>query len=77
MNLTECPCPRCGFRLGPILSWARATSPNLEDRWSEGRWRAVLDDVISFRHLSPWVQFHCGGCGGTITLPLDFPLAEA
>lgn len=71
-TVTQTCCPDCGRSMASALQWTRAVEPNgalVFDLDSAGSLKKVLDD--------PTVDFQCGGCGSTVRIGRDVPLAAA
>lgn len=71
-NLNHTSCPACGRSMALALGWARAVEPNgtmVLDLDAAGTLKKVLDD--------PTVDIRCGGCGSTVRVGRDLPLAAA
>lgn len=65
-------CPACGRSMAVALGWARSLEPNgtlVLDLDRAGTLKKVLDD--------PTVDIRCGGCGSTVRVGRDLPLAAA
>ena len=71
-NLNHASCPACGRSIAFALAWARALEPNgtmVLDLDAAGILKKVLDD--------PTGDIRCGGCGSTVSVGRDLPLAAA